>query len=1267
MRNKKLQSHTLFQTINLNQDGNIKTKDGRSGPRKKVSPKGKRKLTFPSKKPGLLNGKRFYLDLVGQGKIKIVQHSILDLGGTVEEFVSKEVYCIITDRVSVDEVIASNKKGSHTPFLGPYPSPLPQLSSNKCYANSPLSTDSPQSFEVKTLNATRGKTFLKHVAATQRQGSTNLLENARKWNVKDSDKQKSKYLQTNGSFKVKFLKSPFIKVEDQSRKYRPVYLEMDQWPTLHFESNPGACPFEKPKRKKELAEANEENHSNEAETDNCSQDVSNKPSESPRNKKDENKGGYCECCKVRFTSLKQHLKGDQHRAYATNETNYAELDSIISCGNSFDQFLSSIAQKYDATSSNANEGRSGCSQLADGDMLSTMKSNSICSERVEISVTEDEVISKKTCIVQKEEPVANVSKMDAISEMKREEKDAINDQDSVATSKENDQLESDIDNETMPHVDEEMQRNANSQQLETCVRIAECVYNEDQQENVGDQNCLKGQNEAGTVHEQIQDETPCSQNKLDFVCDQKETETLDEQSCSKQSETIEEVCDINFMVKNDQNDDVSTCDIQPEIIGNKNTSGTSWNGNNQENVCNRSQLELIGEKNMLQATDEQKLLGDITESEAIWCEKTDEGIHEEVKDTPACDTNIEADKVDNQPLNNGLSDQKLSKNNTESRELGVGDEGKAIADLIVRKRKRTTPMIITSSSPPSETCESDFDGDVLNMIDRKQDDQLDVKTIKQRKLQSCSDKDDKKANETRRPSINAEVNRRSSPRLRNAKLNCSAKTRQPMKRCGRLSLPNNARLNSRFFSPLQSRFGNEKRFCSESDRDTRVKRMRKMRGVEFRGKYTGFQGYSGSSTQSEGEESRQKDICTVDDVKYSGSSTVDLDTGQGNVDKLAGSQNTTNSKDNSKEITLVSIESPISHESKPSRNSSLCLDVLISQPKVSPELQSKTKSHARVQGLIRPKETKARCISNVQVPSAVEMGCVFSSPVSESEYKSKVDDIISALQFPCENARYVANCKKSLSLSSFEDLTAIKDNRDVIFESSMHERVKVRKRQASIAAGERCIKQLAKSVNQRKNDSSKTSRQASCLPLDKAVGNQIPDLSGLKQGDNAKSAVASNDDLISQRLASTPNTSRSNRTKRLTSRIQQDVTLRTTPVKQKLLSKVVPLDAGINSPILPIDTSITSRSPNGSILTDSPSSLNSSNPVSLSYSKAFLSSKRVRSKKISTTQAGPESVMKGRQKFIEANLPSARHQLAQRSRQKPTNSFEFSEDDFNDV
>jgi len=79
-------------------------------------------------------------------------------------------------------------------------------------------------------------------------------------------------------------------------------------------------------------------------------------------KSDKKRAGYCECCEVRFDdftlvsdiaslyhalvnlyfhSLNQHVKGDQHMAYATNPSNFASLDALYDLYNipTLDQFV----------------------------------------------------------------------------------------------------------------------------------------------------------------------------------------------------------------------------------------------------------------------------------------------------------------------------------------------------------------------------------------------------------------------------------------------------------------------------------------------------------------------------------------------------------------------------------------------------------------------------------------------------------------------------------------------------------------------------------------------------------------------------------------------------------------------------------------------------------------------------------------------------------------------------------------------------------------
>lgn len=42
-----------------------------------------------------------------------------------------------------------------------------------------------------------------------------------------------------------------------------------------------------------------------------------------------NSGGYCELCRVQYTSLRCHLLSSSHQSFVTNISNYGELDDLI--------------------------------------------------------------------------------------------------------------------------------------------------------------------------------------------------------------------------------------------------------------------------------------------------------------------------------------------------------------------------------------------------------------------------------------------------------------------------------------------------------------------------------------------------------------------------------------------------------------------------------------------------------------------------------------------------------------------------------------------------------------------------------------------------------------------------------------------------------------------------------------------------------------------------------------------------------------------------
>ena len=108
------------------------------------------------------------------------------------------------------------------------------------------------------------------------------------------------YCRGNANSQVKKLQPHFIKVEDQSRKYCPEFVEFEEFPFIDFKSPLGSCPF-KFKLKKS----------------NASQARKRQPLE------------FCECCQIHYSDLDKHLKGKQHQEFATNPQNYAGVDELI--------------------------------------------------------------------------------------------------------------------------------------------------------------------------------------------------------------------------------------------------------------------------------------------------------------------------------------------------------------------------------------------------------------------------------------------------------------------------------------------------------------------------------------------------------------------------------------------------------------------------------------------------------------------------------------------------------------------------------------------------------------------------------------------------------------------------------------------------------------------------------------------------------------------------------------------------------------------------
>ncbi|XP_018008720.1 protein DBF4 homolog B-like [Hyalella azteca] len=158
-------------------------------------------------------------------------------------------------------------------------------------------------------------------------------------------------------------KKPFIKLEDFAKKYRPLFKEISNWPALTIDSSRSTCPFAE--GLPPLFPVSGKNKTPQAKGNNCVYSVNSRPLKSPAGLRQEedngesfatpnrvfnraehcstpqavrggvsrtrrNSGGYCELCRLHYTSLRTHLLSNSHQSFVTDASNYGELDQLIS-------------------------------------------------------------------------------------------------------------------------------------------------------------------------------------------------------------------------------------------------------------------------------------------------------------------------------------------------------------------------------------------------------------------------------------------------------------------------------------------------------------------------------------------------------------------------------------------------------------------------------------------------------------------------------------------------------------------------------------------------------------------------------------------------------------------------------------------------------------------------------------------------------------------------------------------------------------------------
>ncbi|NXX58838.1 DBF4B protein, partial [Scopus umbretta] len=231
-----------------------------------------------------------------------------------ESFLSKEVSYVVSSSKEArrDKARTRTEKWSNvTSEDARAMSPMPSTSKGK--------HTRPHQKPPDTVLISRGKELLQKAMKNQVSSvwmgfslAGSILANARLWGVQ--------ILHVDGillcrlEFSSGKLKPPFLKVEDQSRQFRPFHHQFKSFPDLNFLAPKSSSPFEPLKSLSNSCRASEEEKSPQS-----------TPVTVPKKKR-----GFCECCQETFEELQKHLQSPQHKRFALDDSQYAPVDRVIS-------------------------------------------------------------------------------------------------------------------------------------------------------------------------------------------------------------------------------------------------------------------------------------------------------------------------------------------------------------------------------------------------------------------------------------------------------------------------------------------------------------------------------------------------------------------------------------------------------------------------------------------------------------------------------------------------------------------------------------------------------------------------------------------------------------------------------------------------------------------------------------------------------------------------------------------------------------------------
>ncbi|XP_017280444.1 protein DBF4 homolog A isoform X2 [Kryptolebias marmoratus] len=295
-------------------------------------------------------GKMFYLDLQSNRRAEVLERDIKELGGTVEKFFSKDIRYLVSNKWEAkyvncfrqDSPVPSPDSGQSSP----QPHAKPQRPVNHVDNVKTGSQD-----QADTLVKSRGQSLVEKVVKEQgRIQMDRILSKALEWGVKilyiddvlayfqrkkkhfhrqslattavkASVKTESSAMPHSQKLKGGRISKPFVKVEDSSRHYCPIYLTMPNVPKFNLKTAAPCSPF--CLEDKVPPGAKQRGHRG------LKASASEEKVEGRKKNRDKKRGGYCECCLMKYNNLKTHLQSECHKAFSKSDE-YSVVDELVS-------------------------------------------------------------------------------------------------------------------------------------------------------------------------------------------------------------------------------------------------------------------------------------------------------------------------------------------------------------------------------------------------------------------------------------------------------------------------------------------------------------------------------------------------------------------------------------------------------------------------------------------------------------------------------------------------------------------------------------------------------------------------------------------------------------------------------------------------------------------------------------------------------------------------------------------------------------------------